>query len=115
MRCPDPAKPNYVQMGFNPAGFKFDQRVISKSKDYGFSPKWEVATAITKDGWVGEARIPVAELGLGGKIEGGAVWRGNFCRIFRFNTVPRSTWSHMPDDWHCPEKFGILKFEQTSI
>lgn len=108
---PDPTRPDYVQLGFNLAGPQFDQKVISKHRETpGFSPDWHVTAAVTEQGWVAEVRIPLAELKLDGSMQPGTTWRGNFCRLFRFNRIPHSTWSHMPRGWHDPDHFGRLEF-----
>ncbi len=63
--------------------------------DRNWDPIWFAKTAITKEGWVGEARIPLSQLRFSKKkkhIWGLQVQR----RLFRMEE--RSTWQHAPND-----------------
>lgn len=106
---PDLGKDDYYQMAFSAGAVKFDQRVVGGSKDYAFAPDWDVATAVTGDGWVAEVRMPADA--LGGRIEEGRAWGGNFHRAYRYKKVPNSSWSYTQGSWHEVEGFGRIEFE----
>lgn len=95
----------HFQLAFNPAGVKFDQQ----DYDYAFAPDWKVAVQVTADGWTAEVAFPFAALEA--KPEAGTKWGANFCRIFRLNRLPWSTWSYMPKNWHDPAGYGVVEFK----
>ena len=95
----------HFQMAITAAGVKFDQ----KDYDYTFAPDWEVAVKTKPDAWILELAFPFEALeAMPGP---GTKWGGNFCRLFRKNLLPWSTWSYMPEKWHNPENYGILEFK----
>jgi len=64
-------------------------------------------------GWIVEAAIPFAELGLPGPPPEGSVWRANFYRIERGQFTEFTAWSptyREPADFHVPACFGELVF-----
>src|SRR5262249_16856449 len=66
-------------------------------------------------GWIAEAALPFADLGLSGRPVPGGVWRANFYRIERprDGTEEFTAWSptyREPADFHVPACFGELVF-----
>jgi len=103
---PDPAKPEYFQLGTNAGGLVFDQACSGHARNYKFSPDWRVKTQINKNGWTAEMRIPVQA--LGGSLEAGSQWGVNFHRIFRDKLNPATSWSYQAANWHDVEKLGRM-------
>ena len=71
------------------------------------------AVRLFSGGWAAELAIPFESLS-GRRPAPGARWRVNFTRIDRPEGAPRelSSWSPTGyDQFHMPEKFGILTFE----
>ena len=105
---PDPERPTYYQLAFNPGGLKFDQKVVGGGKDYAFAPPWEVGTSVAKDRWIAEIIIPLSSLSA--TAGPGKGWRANFFRQFRGDLVPVSYWSWAPGSVHDTSRFGELRF-----
>ena len=64
-------------------------------------------------GWIAEASLPFADLGLPGPPAPGTVWRANFYRIERGAVTEFTAWSptyREPADFHVPACFGELVF-----
>ncbi len=86
-------------------GIKFDQ----KDFDYSFAPDWDTATKINPDGWTVEVAFPFDAMTK--PPVPGQKWGANFCRLFRDNMLPWSTWNYMPKNWHDPENYGVIEFK----
>lgn len=95
----------HYQLAFNTTGVKFDQQDF----DYSFAPDWQAVARVTDEGWTAEVAFPFSALET--KPETGTRWGANFCRIFRKNLLPWSTWSYMPRNWHDPAGYGVIEFK----
>ena len=102
---PDPGHSRHYQMAVSAGGAKFDQQ----DYDYAFAPDWDVATRVTDKGWNVEIAFPFRALEVTPRP--GMKWGGNFCRLYRMNRLPYSTWSHMPRNWHDPKGYGVLELK----
>jgi hypothetical protein len=109
----------YFELEVNPLGALFDARVASpdlRRATACVDSSWTCpgfAARVTRGParWSASLRIPLAEL-----VSGSAprVWRANFYRIDRGAVDEFSAWSPTfadPPDFHVPERFGILRFE----
>ncbi|MHC4871486.1 MAG: sugar-binding protein [Planctomycetota bacterium] len=105
---PDPAKPVYYQMAFNPAGILFDQKVDRDERDYKFAPDWQVKCSKGENYWIAEAAIPFKAFAV---AEPEKIWRLNVFRRFRKDKIKYSGWSHTPGSWHSKERFGKLELK----
>jgi hypothetical protein len=85
--------------GVNAAGVKYDQFLAndgqsnSNEEDMSWDPIWDVATAVDKEGWTAEMRIPLSQIRFGAKDE--QVWGLQVQRqLFRKNET--SMWPLIP-------------------
>jgi hypothetical protein len=115
----DEAARLYFELEVNPLGALFDARVASpdlRRATMRVDSSWTCpgfAARVTRGParWSASLRIPLAEL-----VSDGAprAWRANFYRIDRGAVDEFSAWSPTfadPPDFHVPERFGILRFE----
>ena len=109
----------YYELEVNPLGTLFDARVASpdlRRATMRVDSSWTCpgfAARVTRGPgrWSACLRIPLAELGSERLPR---EWRANFYRIDRGAVDEFSAWSPTfadPPDFHVPERFGILRFE----
>lgn len=130
----------YVEIEISPRGVTFDAAIHSPDLDRQTMQTdlaWEcvgmkariqcntvVHTTPPKDRddhgppgvWTAELAIPFASLGLTKPPVPGSEWRINFYRIDRGLRSSYQAWSptlRRPADYHVPERFGILRFEDA--
>jgi hypothetical protein len=110
----------YYEFEVNPLGALFDARVESPEGrresmrvDVGWNCAGFSARVRTRPGlWSALLRIPLAPLGE----EASPGWRANFYRVDRGEPDEYSAWSATfadPPDFHRPDRFGLLRFEET--
>jgi len=102
---PNMKNKRHFQMALTAAGVRFDQ----KDYDYSFAPTWQAVTKIGTKGWTAEIAFPFKALEA--TPESGEKWGANFCRIFRKNKLPWSTWNYVPTNWHDTDGYGRIEFE----
>lgn len=109
----------YYEFEVNPLGTLFDARVASpdlRRSTMRADASWECpgfSASVTRGPrrWSASLRIPLAALCSGAPPE---TWRANFYRIDRAAKDEYSAWSPTlgdPPDFHAPERFGTLRFE----
>ena len=109
----------YYEFEVNPLGTLFDARVASpdlRRATMRVDAAWECpgfAARVTRNParWSASLRIPLAPLCPGSPP---STWRANFYRIDRGARDEFSAWSPTladPPDFHLPERFGVLRFE----
>lgn len=128
--CPTGDLRHYFEIEVSPLNTLFDARVFNPDGDRRtmlVDRTWNAAairtavrvSGILNDrtapdiGWIVEAAIPFADLGLDGPPKAGAVWRANFFRIERGPVTEFTAWSPTyvePADFHLPACFGELVF-----
>lgn len=107
---------DYLQLAFNAAGVRFDQRCrrdeVARGNvfgaDYaGTSPldpdwngEWQVITSRHEDRWEAEVVLPFRTIGRESDL-----WGVNFCRNRKAGAVETSTWQPLRF-FHHPESFG---------
>jgi hypothetical protein len=80
----------------NPRGVKSDKQYSEDVReDPGWDAVWEVATAIDRDGWVAELRIPLSQLRFSAGAGGERSWGINF-RRYVARTDELSDWAPVP-------------------
>jgi hypothetical protein len=110
---------SYYHFGVNSAGWRYDGAVeISGTKDTrddDWNPDWEVKTAIGKDHWTLEARIPFSSLGVAGP-EPGSKWGINLNRSRRVGSKDGvySSWAAVTQGFNRPDAFGTMIFGAPS-
>lgn len=128
--CPSGDVRHYFEFEISPRNTVFDARVFNPTGDRTamlVEREWNSAGLVTAvrvagklnerdspdTGWIAEARVPFADLGLSGAPPPGTVWRVNFYRIERGRVTEFSAWSPTyrdPADFHVPSCFGELVF-----
>jgi hypothetical protein len=115
----DEASRLYYELEVNPLGALFDARVASPDLrratmrvDSSWTcPGFDARVTRGRGRWSASLKIPLAGLVSG---EPPRAWRANFYRIDRGASDEFSAWSPTfadPPDFHVPERFGILRFE----
>jgi len=110
----------YYEFEVNPLGTLFDARVTSqdlKRATMRVDSAWAhpgFGARVTRGPgrWSASLKIPLAELC---SEKPHSVWRANFYRIDRGACDEFSAWSPTfadPADFHVPERFGVLRFEE---
>jgi len=110
----------YYEFEVNPLGALFDARVESPDRcraTMRADPAWDCAgfsARVTRGPgrWSASLRIPLGEIAPEPLPR---LWRANFYRIDRGALDEYSAWSPTfaePPDFHVPERFGILRFEE---
>ncbi|MBI3921547.1 MAG: hypothetical protein HY318_09035 [Armatimonadetes bacterium] len=107
---------DYVQLGWNPAGSKFNAKCHASApgaveNDLSWSPKWHVASVIGKKGWTSESAISFAELGRQ-KPEAGTMWTMNLGRTRQIGERVFSSLSPTVGSFHNPDRFMEVWFAQ---
>ncbi len=97
----------YFQLSSNTLGARFDAKVNNTS----VNPDWTTASTQNSGGWVLEAAIPFASLGVTAPKPGDK-WFANFTRN-RWTTgrVEYLAWSVPYGSFHRPERFATLSFQ----
>lgn len=133
--CPTGDLAHYFEFEVSPRNTLFDARVFGPTLDRRamiVDRGWDapgirtaVGVAGTLDrrddvdlGWIAELAIPFADLGLPGPPIPGTVWRANFYRIERGEVEEFTAWSptyREPADFHVPQCFGELVFEENGV
>jgi carbonic anhydrase/acetyltransferase-like protein (isoleucine patch superfamily)/bifunctional DNA-binding transcriptional regulator/antitoxin component of YhaV-PrlF toxin-antitoxin module len=128
--CPTGDLRHYFEFEISPLNVLFDAKVFSPEGDRRsmlVDREWNAAgirTAVRVSGtlndrtapdigWIAEAALPFADLGLSGPPAPGTVWRANFYRIERGETTEFTAWSPTykePADFHVSACFGELIF-----
>ncbi|HRU07526.1 MAG TPA: carbohydrate binding family 9 domain-containing protein, partial [Candidatus Brocadiia bacterium] len=109
---------NFVQLAFNAAGVRFDQRCAGSNnyganvfgvdyerkrvRDTAWNPDWTVKTTRHADRWEAEVAIPFKTLGRDSDL-----WGANFGRNRHAGESETSAWKVF-GSFHQPEKFGKL-------
>ncbi|MEO6742156.1 MAG: carbohydrate-binding family 9-like protein [Chthoniobacteraceae bacterium] len=111
----------YFEIEVNPLGTVLDLVLRKSRSGYKGDVAWNcdgLRTLVRKhaDGWSTEMSIPFDSVTNSPPVAGSR-WRANFCRIdrpSRDGSIPRelTAWSPpMRPNFHTPEKFGIIEFE----
>jgi hypothetical protein len=110
----------YAEFEVNPLGTLFDARVESPDRrratmrvDAGWDcPGFSARVTRGPGRWSASLRIPLHEIAPEPLPR---LWRANFYRIDRSERDEFSAWSPTlvdPADFHVPERFGLLRFEE---
>jgi carbonic anhydrase/acetyltransferase-like protein (isoleucine patch superfamily)/bifunctional DNA-binding transcriptional regulator/antitoxin component of YhaV-PrlF toxin-antitoxin module len=128
--CPTGDLRHYFELEISPNNVLFDAKVFSPEGSRAamlVDREWNspgIRTAVRVSGivndrtspdigWIVEAAVPFADLGLPGPPAPGSVWRANFYRIERGDVTEFTAWSptyREPADFHVPDCFGELVF-----
>ena len=128
--CPTGDLRHYFEIEISPNNVLFDAKVFNPEGDRRtmlVDREWNATglrTAVRVSGrindrsapdigWIAEAALPFADLGLSGPPAPGSVWRANFFRIERGAVTEFTAWSptyREPADFHVPACFGELVF-----
>lgn len=107
---PDESSPVYYQLGVNPKGLQFHQKVVGGERDYTPLPGWKPVVAVADKYWTAEVVLPYQTFGLSAPP---TVWRVNFHRILRDNRVENASWTFSGGDWHNISRCGRLEFRKS--
>lgn len=112
---------SYYEIEVNPLGTELD--IVFRRSRSGYKGDWawdceglRSLVRLAPGGWCAELAIPFASVAE--TPSAGTKWRANFCRIdrpSRDGSLPRelTAWSPpMRENFHTPEKFGIVEFEK---
>jgi len=109
---PKPAGAEYYQLGFDPAGNRYDARCVKQSttgaanefmSHVEWSPGWRVDVTRGKDAWTALVRLPLADLGL----KPGDRFGLNVARTRPARFGPEHTsWSRLTSGYHETGHFG---------
>jgi hypothetical protein len=104
-----PPEKDFFLFAVDPNGSRYHR---SMREGIQWSPKWNVKTSRTPDGWDAELAIPAASLGVRGFSEG-ASWRVNFCRDVAA-TGERCSWEGTMGNRANPAAWGTLFFGERA-
>lgn len=105
---------DFVQLGWNPAGARFNARCRASGpgvaeSDLSWRPQWQAASTIGKAGWTSEAAIPFAELGQKPPAPG-TRWTLNLCRTRQIGQRVFSALAPTGGGFHSPDRFLSVWF-----
>ncbi|MDD2707288.1 MAG: sugar-binding protein [Verrucomicrobiae bacterium] len=107
---PNPANSDYFHFGANILGMKAEEKCAKNLtyRDLKWNASWEIVTKTGKDCWQGEARIPLAGMGISIPPPAGSLWRLSVNRGEK-QLKENSGW---PDGrFHSPFHFGKIILE----